>query len=68
MEYVDALKLKEEWGDKPCDHPVLVKEKYVGTFLVTWVCTTCGREFTIAEKMEMYQQRKKNRRIKEKAN
>ena len=34
MEYLVAQKVKEEWGDKPCDHPVLEKEYYVGAFLI----------------------------------
>jgi hypothetical protein len=59
MEYVVAQKVKEQWGDKPCDHPVLEKEYYTGAFLTNYVCTQCGREFTIPQKMEMYQERKK---------
>jgi transcription initiation factor IIE alpha subunit len=59
MEYYVALKVKEAWGDKPCDHPHLEKEYYSGAFLVTWVCTRCGQEFTIAQKLEMYQTRKR---------
>ncbi len=58
MEYLVAQKLKEEWGDKPCDHPVLEKEYYVGAFLINYVCTSCGREFTIAQKLEIYEERK----------
>jgi hypothetical protein len=64
MEYLIAKKLQEEWGDRPCDHPALEKETYVGAFLITWVCTTCGKEFTIAEKLEMYQSRKRKSRIR----
>lgn len=58
MEYLVAQKLKEEWGDKPCDHPVLEKEYYVGAFLINYVCTSCGKEFTIAQKLEMDEKRK----------
>jgi len=58
MEYLVAQKVKEEWGDKPCDHPVLEKEYYVGAFLINWVCTKCGKEFTIAQKLEMGEKRK----------
>ena len=53
MEYYEAQKLKNEWGAKPCDHPKLVKEYYVGAFLINYVCIRCGREFTIAQKLEM---------------
>jgi hypothetical protein len=58
MEYYAALKLKEEWGDKPCDHPELEKVYYTGAFLLNYVCTTCGAEFTIAQKMELDEIRK----------
>lgn len=58
MEYFTVQKLKEAWGDKPCDHPLLEKEYYAGAFLVTYVCTQCGKEFTIAEKLEMDEARK----------
>lgn len=53
MEYSTAVALREDWGEKPCDHEHLEKETYVGTYLVTWVCPHCGREFKIAEKLEM---------------
>jgi hypothetical protein len=53
MEYFAAQKLKETWGKKPCDHPVIEKEYYNGAFLINYVCTQCGKEFTIAQKLEM---------------
>ena len=59
MEYLEAQRIKAEWGDKPCDHPHLEKEYYVGAFLTNYVCTTCGKEFTIPQKMEMYEIRRK---------
>lgn len=58
MEYYDALKVKESWGEKTCDHPHLEKEYYSGAFLTNWVCTQCGREFTIPQKLEMDGKRK----------
>lgn len=58
MEYSVAQKVKEAWGAKPCNHPHLEKEYYVGAFLVNWVCTQCGKEFKIADKLEMDQKRK----------
>ena len=58
MEYNDAQKVKESWGDKPCDHPHIEKEYYVGAFLINYVCTQCGKEFTIAQKLEMDKLRK----------
>jgi hydrogenase maturation factor HypF (carbamoyltransferase family) len=58
MEYNVAQKIKESWGNKPCDHPVFEKEYYVGAFLINWVCTQCGKEFTIAQKLELDSERK----------
>jgi hypothetical protein len=58
MEYLDAQKLKETWGKKPCDHPLLEKEYYVGAFLINYVCTLCGKEFTLAQKYEMDESQK----------
>jgi hypothetical protein len=64
MEYFTALKLREEWGNKPCEHPQLEKVYFTGAFLINYVCTTCGAEFTIAEKMEIDEIRKQSIRSK----
>lgn len=58
MEYYTAQKLKESWGKETCHHPHLEKEYYVGAFLINYVCTQCGKEFTIAQKLEMDEARK----------
>jgi hypothetical protein len=58
MEYNDAQKLREQWGGKPCDHIHLEKMYYAGAFLIVYGCLHCGREFTIAEKLEMDKSRK----------
>jgi len=60
MEYYVALKLKDSWGDRSCDHPHLEKEYYTGAYLTNYVCIQCGKEFTIAQKLEMNEVRKKN--------
>jgi len=52
MEYFETQKLKDEWGNTPCHHPHLEKVYYVGAFLINYACTQCGKEFTIARKME----------------
>lgn len=52
MEYYVAQKVKKEWGDRHCDHPHLEKEYYSGAFLTNYVCVECGKEFTIAQKLE----------------
>jgi hypothetical protein len=59
MEYYVAQKLKESWGDKHCNHSHLEKEYYTGAFLTNYVCTQCGKEFTISQKFEMDLARKK---------
>lgn len=38
----ETRKLSKQWGDKPCDHPHLEKEYYLGTATGDYVCTTCG--------------------------
>jgi hypothetical protein len=58
MEYYAAQKVKESWGSKLCDHPHLEKEYYSGAFLINYVCTQCGKEFTIAEKFELEEAQK----------
>jgi hypothetical protein len=60
MEYVVAQKIRESWGEKACDHPHFEKEYYIGAFLVNYVCTQCGKEFTIADKMELDESRIKS--------
>lgn len=60
MEYFVAQKIKEAWGKEPCNHPHIEKEYYSGAFLINYVCTRCGKEFTIAEKLEMDQNRVKD--------
>lgn len=62
MEYQVAQKVKDSWGNKPCDHPALEKEYYVGAFLINYVCIHCGKEFTIAQKLEMDETIKKDAR------
>lgn len=58
MEYFHSLKLREEWGKKPCDHPHFEKIYYAGAFLIVYACTQCGEEFTIARKLEIKEARK----------
>lgn len=58
MEYYRSLKLREEWGNKSCDHPHFEKLYYAGAFLIVYACTQCGREFTIAQKLEQTKQGK----------
>ena len=59
MEYQKAQELKDKWGKKPCDHPRFEKVYYTGAFLLNYACTRCGADFTIAEKLEIDEQRRK---------
>ena len=58
MEYFNSQKIKEEWGKKLCEHPSFEKVYYAGAFLTVYCCTQCGKEFTIAQKMEIDEIRK----------
>jgi hypothetical protein len=53
MQTRDAEALRKAWGDKPCAHPQLVKEYYLGTHTLEYVCTQCGRAFSDSERREI---------------
>jgi len=38
----EAIKLREKWGDKPCDHKSLDKEYHLGSATGDFVCIQCG--------------------------
>jgi len=42
MQMLAAAKLREAWGDKPCDHPRIEQEYHFGANTGEYVCTTCG--------------------------
>lgn len=42
MQYEEGAELRKEWGDKPCSHPTIVKEYYLGSNTGDYICTTCG--------------------------
>lgn len=58
MEFSKSQKLKEEWGNKPCDHPGFEKVYYTGAFLMNYSCITCGADFTIGQKLAIEEARK----------
>jgi hypothetical protein len=43
MNFEDAINLSNRWGDKPCEHPSLVRESNMGFSTGDYVCTQCGR-------------------------
>lgn len=60
MQHEEAKRLKENWGDKPCDHPSFEKEYYLGADTMDFLCSTCGADFTRNEKEKIEEDRKKN--------
>lgn len=42
MQLQEAEELQKRWGDKPCSHPSLEKEYYLGTSTGDKVCSQCG--------------------------
>lgn len=53
MQMTDAMVLKKSGGDKPCDHPELEKEYYLGANTGDFVCSQCGQSFTKEEKVRI---------------
>ena len=43
MQVQEAINLRKEWGYKPCEHPVIVKEYDKGAATGDSVCKTCGQ-------------------------
>jgi hypothetical protein len=59
MDIKKGQRIREEWGDKTCDHPSFEKETqgapisglgYVESKTGDYICTQCGEVFTKAEK------------------
>jgi hypothetical protein len=42
MQASQAKLIAERWGDKPCDHPGVVKEYMLGAQTGDRICTQCG--------------------------
>ncbi len=45
MDYNKAVMKREGWGMKPCKHPTIESEYFMGTNTGKTVCTTCGKLF-----------------------
>jgi len=56
MQLDKALQLRRAWGDKPCAHPTLDKEYYLGSSTGDYVCTTCGKNFSREEAQQHREQ------------
>lgn len=42
MQMLAAAKLRQAWGDKPCEHPHIEQEYHLGSNTGEYVCTQCG--------------------------
>ena len=63
MQADEVAELRENWGEKPCNHDHVEKEYYLGAQTGDYVCTTCGRDFTSMSAVE----RDRQKRHKEKS-
>jgi len=59
MQSDKAAKLRKEWGNKPCNHPYVLKEYYLGAHTGDYVCTQCG-EVGSREYLESFQEKNKS--------
>ncbi|MEO5511136.1 MAG: hypothetical protein ABIS27_10960 [Longimicrobiales bacterium] len=50
MQKKRATQLKAEWGDKPCEHAQISKEYDLGKPTGAYVCNSCGKSISVAEK------------------
>ncbi len=41
-----------EWGDKSCNHPRIVLERFLGMTTGARACATCGRDIVFDEKRD----------------
>lgn len=45
MNQLERIKeIRKDWGNKPCDHPNLEKEYFLGFDTGYYFCTQCGKE------------------------
>ena len=58
MQSKKAALIRQEWGDKPCDHPDFDKEYMLGAQTGDYICTQCGRCFMREEKEAIETKRK----------
>ena len=53
MQAKRSAAIREEWGDKPCDHPTMAKEYAGGRRTGDYLCTQCGAKVTFQERVEL---------------
>ncbi len=59
MQIKKAQQLRDDWGDKPCEHPDFDREYYLGAHTGDYVCVQCGSCLTNEEKEAIETKRKK---------
>lgn len=52
MQNDEARRLRQEWGTKPCLHPSIESEFFLGTRTGEFNCSTCGQEFVTRKEWE----------------
>lgn len=58
MQMKDADALIASWGGKPCNHPSLDKEYYLGAQAGDYICVQCGGSFGALEVREIEEKRR----------
>ena len=53
-----AVEMRQQWGDRPCDHPAFSREYDSGERTGNYCCTQCGASLTFREKAELMASRK----------
>jgi hypothetical protein len=48
MDFNKGVVTREAWGTKPCRHPVIESEYFMGQNTGKTVCTVCGKLFLSA--------------------
>ncbi len=55
MQFEEANRLREKYEGKPCEHPAIAKEYYLGAQTGDYRCTTCGETFASRREWEELQ-------------
>ena len=56
MKQKQAQKLRDTWGDAPCEHPALAREYDAeGKRTSSYICIQCGRILTFQQRAEWMQ-------------
>ncbi|MCC6317462.1 MAG: hypothetical protein IT361_07170 [Gemmatimonadaceae bacterium] len=58
MQRRKAVELREQWGDRTCDHPTFSREYDQGERTGNYCCTQCGTAITFRERAELMARRK----------